>query len=199
MAQQHNINIHEENELQKIFELVSRNYYLFIIGVVSALMIAFVINKYLTPKFKITSTLLIKENPQQQNMSNVLSSSLFGSNKNLQDELLSVQSSSVIAQTIKNLDLPVSYYRKKGFQYRDAYKNVPFRVMYAHNHAQPINARFEINFGSGISFTLKAKGEKVSFYHFEENTIISQKKDWTFNHQGKLGKLIETPELSFII
>jgi capsular exopolysaccharide synthesis family protein len=199
MEPQRNIQFQEENDLQKILQLITRNYYLFIIGVVSALAIAFLINRYAIPIYKVTSSLLIKENQQQQNMSDVLSTNLFGTNKNLQNELLLVQSSPVITQTIKNLDLPVSYYRKKGFQYYDAYKNVPFRVMYAHNHVQPLGARFEVTFGKGNSFMLKAEGEKVSFYNFEENSIQNRKEDWTFKLQGKLGQLIENPELSFII
>lgn len=199
MAQKHTIHFQEENELQKIFEQISRNYYLFIIGVVSALIIAFLINKYSIPLYKATTSVLIKENQQQQKMSDVLNTNLFGTNKNLQNELLSVQSSPVIMQTVKNLDLAVSYYRKKGFQYFDAYKNVPFRVMYARNHVQPIGGRFEITFGSGNTFTLKGLGKQVWFYYYSDNSVKSQKENWTFERQSKLGQLIENEDVSFII
>lgn len=199
MEQQRKIHIQEETDIKKIIDLILRNYHLFIIGIVLALAIAFLINKYSIPKYKITSAVLIKENQQQQKMSDIINTNLFGTNKNLQNELLAIQSSEVISKTVKNLDLPVSYYRKKGFQFFDAYKNVPFKVLYAHKHLQPLGARFQITFDSDNTFTLKAEGKKVSFYQFEEDVIKSEKDDWTFEQSGKVGQLIETPELSFII
>jgi capsular exopolysaccharide synthesis family protein len=199
MEQQHKIHIQEENDIKKIIELIFRNYHLFIIGVVCALVLAFLYNRYSVPKYQITSSLLIRENQQQQKMSDVINTNLFGTNKNLQNELLAVQSSEVISKTIRNLDLPVSYFRKKSFQYFDAYKNVPFKVMYAHKHLQPLGARFQITFDSENTFKLKAEGKKVSFYQFEEDVIKGKKENWTFDQAGKVGQLIETPELSFII
>ncbi|NJO69302.1 MAG: polysaccharide biosynthesis tyrosine autokinase [Bacteroidetes bacterium] len=199
MSQTHNVNLQEENELQKIWEQVTRHYYLFIFGIVLALGIAFIINQYSTPVYKISSSILIKENQRQQDMGDFINSNLFGTNQNLQNELLLLKSSPVISQTIRNLDLPVSYYQKKGFQKVDAYKNVPFRVMYLRNHVQPVRVQFEITFSQGNSFRIKAESEEVALYHFEENVVKSEKADWVFHHEGKLGQLIETPDLSFII
>jgi capsular exopolysaccharide family len=198
--EQHNLRIQEENQAQKIYDLVIRNYRLFIIGVVLSLVVAFLINRYSIPSYKFRTSLIVKENSSQpQKMSDVLNTNLFGTNKNLQNELLTVQSSQVIEQTVRNLDLPIGYYRKKGFQFFDAYKDVPFRVMYAHNHMQPTGARFEITFGSGDSFSLKAEGKEVKFYSFEDDELKGSKEDWTFEFKGKLGQLIETSDLSFII
>jgi len=198
--EQHKIHIQEENEFQKIFEQVSRHYYLFIIGVVCALSIAFFINKYSTPIYKVNSSILIRDNQdQQKSMSEVINANLFGTNKNLQNELLTIQSSAVIMQTVKNLDLPVTYYRKDDFKYIDAYKNIPFKVLYPNNHVQPIGALFEISFKTDNSFTLKSYSKKVSFYHFGDNTYKGQKIEWSFKTSGKPGVLIENKDLSFII
>lgn len=200
MSQGHKLNIQEENELQKIYELIVRNYYLFVIGVVAALSIAFIMNRYLVPVYKISSSILIKENKEKQNMNDVINANIFGLNQNLQNELILLKSAPVITQTVKNLDLPLSYFRKKnGFQYIEAYKKVPFRVLYRHNHVQPIGALFCIKFQKGGVFDLSVDSKKIGLYHFEEEVWKGEKEDWAFHYQGKTGQLVESPDLSFIV
>jgi capsular exopolysaccharide synthesis family protein len=200
MTQLHNINVQEDNELEKIIEQISKKYYLFIIGVVFALAIAFVINRYSIPIYKVSASILIKEdNNQQKNVDDFLNNNLFGSKKRLQNELQILKSSKVIRETIKNLDLSVTYYRKRGFQYLDAYKDVPFKVLYPRNHVQPINAIFEISFQKADAFQIKSTSKKVAFYNFENNKFKGEKEDWSFRQNGKVGKLIESPDLNFFI
>lgn len=199
MHQNRNFNIQEENELQKTLEHILRHYYLFVWGIVLALGIAFIINRYVPPVYKVTSTILIKESEQNMNVGEFINNNIFGDNKNLQNELLMIQSFPVISQTIKNLDLPISYYRKKGFYYIDEYKNVPFKVLYQNNHNQPVGVRFKIKFLKDSTFFLSASSKNAVLYNFEKSRVSGKKKGWNFEVMGKIGKLIETPELSFII
>jgi len=120
-------------------------------------------------------------------------------NQNFQNELWVLKSSPVIEQTIKNLDLSVSYFRKKGFQYLDAYKNAPFHIVFQRNHVQPINVRFNISFVNKEYFQLRVESGKTSFYNFENNEILNQKENWSFLKSGKVGELIETSDLAFIV
>ena len=199
MNQFFNVNIQEENDLQKTIKLIFKNYYLFIIGVVLTMSIAFVINKYKLPIYRVTSSIRIKENQQEQKLGDYINSSLFGTKQNLQDELLILQSSPVIVQTVKNLDLSVNYFRKNGIKYLDSYKNVPFKVMYMHNHVQPVGALFEIKFEQGNTVHILAHSKKASFYNYEKDETFGEKTEWDFEYKGKVGQLIENPELSFII
>jgi tyrosine-protein kinase Etk/Wzc len=102
-------------------------------------------------------------------------------------------------QTIKNLDLSVSYYHKSGLQYLDAYKNVPFHIVFQQNHVQPINVRFHISFVNKEYFELRAESGRTSFYNFENDEIIYKKDSWSFIKSGKIGELIETSDLAFIV
>lgn len=199
MAQTHIVNINEENEFQKILEQIKKYYYLYLGGIIIALGIAFFFNQYSVPVYKITSSLIIRDNQNQQNLGDYLTSNLFGANENLQNELLLLKSSPVISQTIKNLDLPVTYFEKRGFQYFELYKNVPFKIMYQHNHDQPLGVRFEIKFHRDSSFSLVAKGEDVPLYNFEEEIIKDVREEWSYRTNGRVGQLIESPDLSFII
>jgi capsular exopolysaccharide synthesis family protein len=202
MSESPNINLQEENDLKKIAELILRNYKLFIAGIVVALGLAYFVNRFSIPVYKISSSVLIKEDKNQSggnDADNYLNSSLFRMNQNFQNELWVLKSSPVLEQAIKNLDLEVSYYSKKSFQYLDAYKDAPFHIVFELNHVQPINVRFYISFMNNEYFELRAESGKTSFYNFEKNEITYKKDIWNFLKNGKVGELIETPDLAFTV
>lgn len=202
MSESQNINLQEENDLKKITELILRNYKLFMAGIIVALGMAYLLNRFSIPVYKISSSVLIKEDKNQSggnDANNYLNSSLIRVNQSFQNELWVLKSSPVIEQTVKNLDLSVSYFRKKGFQYLDAYKNAPFHIVFRRNHVQPINVRFLISFINKEYFQLRAESGKTSFYNFENNEITYKKDSWSFVRNGKVGELIETSDLAFSV
>ncbi len=199
MSQSHNVHLQEENELYKIFEQISKHYLLFVFGVIIALSIAFVKNYFTIPSYKVTSSILVIENKEQKSMGDFINNSLFGTNENIQNELLLIQSDPLIKQTIINLDLPVNYYIKKDFRYFDSYKKVPFKVMYLRNHVQPMWTKFKVTFINENSFIISAEGKNVNFYNYEINRRISKQEEWVFETKAKTGQLIENKDLSFII
>lgn len=196
-----NINLQEDNDLKRAVELILRNYKLFIFGLVVTFGLAIFANYFSIPVYQISSSILIKEdeNQSRSNMNDFLNSSLFGKNQNFQNELWVLKSIPVIAQTVSNLDLTVSYYKKYMFQNVDAYKDVPFKVLYSKNHIQPLNIVFQITFLKGGGIKLKTDSQKVNFYNFSTNEYKYEKEDWSFDGFGKVGKLIETPDFAFII
>lgn len=197
-----NVNVQEENEFKRILELFLRNYKLFVVTTTIAIALAFLINRYSKPVYKISSSILIKENTSQQNRSDVndfLNSSLFGKNENFQNELWVIKSTPIIEQTIKNLNIEITYYQKEGFRYLDAYQNIPFQVFYLSDHPQPINVKFLITFLDTGYFQISAKSKIASFYNYKTDRITHQKKNWIFLKKCRFGELIETNDLGFII
>jgi|ERR1035437_3092690 capsular exopolysaccharide synthesis family protein len=202
MSLSQNINLQEENDLKKITELISRNYKLFIAGILVACGLAYIVNRFSIPVYEISSSVLIKEDTKQsmgKDANDYLNSSLLRMNQNFQNELWVLKSSPVIEQTIENLDLSVSYYHKSGFQYIDAYKNAPFHIVFQRNHVQPINVMFHISLVDKEHFELRAESGKTSFYNFENNEIAYKKDSWSFLKNGKVGEVIENSDLSFIV
>jgi tyrosine-protein kinase Etk/Wzc len=202
MEQSQNIEIKEENDLKKLSELIVKNRRLFILWAIVAIGLAFFINLFTVPIYRISSSILIKENKTQQNSSGVndfLNSSLFGKNQNFQNELWVLKSSTVIEQVVRDLGLEVTYYHKERLQYRDAYQNAPFQVFFLSNHPQPVDVIFKISFLEDGTFQLKAESKKATFYNFTTDEITHQKSRWNFSIKGKFGELIETADLSFII
>ena len=202
MSQRRNINVQDENDFKKVVGLFFRNFKLFTISLIIAIALAFFINHYSIPVYKISSSILIKENKAQQSsgdVNNFLNSSLFGNNQNFQNELWVLKSSPVMEQTVRDLDLLVNYYEKSDFKYQDAYQNIPFRVIFIKDHPQPINVKFELTFLIDGYFNLKAKSKEAVFYNFETGQAAKIKDRWSFNKNGIFGELIETDDLAFII
>jgi len=202
MTSMQNINYQEDNDFKKIVELVLRNYLLYIVCLCLAMGSAFLVNKYTVPIYQISASVLIKEDSKQGgsgNMNDYLNSSLFGRNQNFQNELWVLQSTPVIEQTIRNLDLSISYFKKYYFKEIDAYNRTPFRVMFDRKHVQPLNVQFHIIFQKDDNFLIKAETEKVYFFNYSENSYKYEKDNWAFQRYGKFGKLIQTDDLAFII
>lgn len=203
MDQSHNLNLHEENNLKKLAELFTRNKKLFIFCFVAAIGLAYLINHFSSPVYQVSSSILIKENNEmrqdQNQINNYLNSTLFGRNQNFQNELWVIKSAPVIERTIRNLDLSVNYYEKKGFKYHDAYHEVPFQVFYLGNHTQPLNVKFKINVQRNGSLQLSASAKKVSFCNLETNEITHKRENWSFTKSCRFGDLIETPDMAFVI
>lgn len=202
MHQSERINMQEENDLKRISEMVFRNYKLFFLSIIISICLAFLINRQSIPVYKISSSILIKENqtqPGTREANDFINSTLFGQNQNFQNELWVIKSSPVIEQTIKNLDLEVTYYCKKGFRFIDDFQNAPFQVLYLPNHAQPLNVKFKLSFIDENHFQLIAESKNVSFYNFETDQITHQKENWIFTKNSKFGDLIENSDLAFIV
>ncbi|MBN1186866.1 MAG: polysaccharide biosynthesis tyrosine autokinase [Bacteroidales bacterium] len=202
MLKPQNNPIQEDTDIKNIIELVSRNYKFFTISIIVALTLAFMANHFMIPIYKVSSSLLINENdrrPQGVNVNDFLYSNLLIGNQNFQNELWVLKSSPVIEQTIRNLDLSVNYYFKEGFQYKDAYENIPFRIMFLRDHVQPVNVRFNVSILDNKNFQIMAKSKKAVFQKIDNNRGSYQKDDWFFEQHGTFGKLIETPDMAFAI
>lgn len=202
MTPNQNFKFQEDNELKKISDLFLRNYKLFILWILIAFAVAFSINQYTIPVYKITSSILIKEKNQKPEggvVNDFLNSSLFFNNQNFQNELWVIKSTPVIEQTIRNLDLAVTYYSKNGLQYSDAYKNTPFKVSFLSDHPQPLDVKFKITFVDDNNFKIEAEDKDVMFYNFGKEELSHKKERWNLVKEASFGELIETDDASFII
>lgn len=202
MQKLQNTIINQENDFSKTLEMVRRNYKFFLSSIIIALVLTFFLNKFTIPKYEISSSLMIRDDKNsatRNDMSDFLNSSLLGTNRNFQNELWMLKSSPVIEQTVNNLNLTINYFQKKAFYYQDAYETVPFRILFLKNHVQPIHVKFFVSLQNNGNFNLYAADKNVSLYNYEAQKVVAEKTDWTFEYNGKTGKLIETPDMSFIL
>ncbi len=191
----------DDPDFAKIINIISRNYKAFILCLLVSLGIAFLVNQFTIPVYKVASSLLIKEEKQllDQNTNEFLKSSLFGINQNFQNELWVLRSTQVIEQTIKNLGLNVGYYKKHGLRSQNAYKETPFRILLFYNHVQPVDVRFKISLVDSNNIRVEAQQKKVAIVDFKNNEVVATRKNWKFEEYGRIGEMIETEDAAFIV
>ena len=116
----------ENFQIVNLFKIIFRNIRIIIPCVILAVGIAYVYNRYAIPVYKVSSTILIKEDAKNNGSndgSRFINSNLLARTQNLQNELMILKSYPTIEQTVKNLDLEVAYYEYKDYQYHNAYKD----------------------------------------------------------------------------
>ncbi|HLO60085.1 MAG TPA: polysaccharide biosynthesis tyrosine autokinase [Bacteroidales bacterium] len=201
---QSQIAVQEESDLKRALGLFTRNYKLLLICAVISIALAYFYNRIAVPVYYSKAALLIENNDQPQmrggsSSEEYINMDLFGRNQSFQNELYVLKSTPVIEQTIKNLDLSVNYLLKNRFRYFDAYKNLPFKIVFLKEHVQPVNVRFLVSLHKGNKYTVKVEKTNALFTNlYTENNTYS-KEGWTFEKTGKYGDLIETNDLAFVI
>jgi tyrosine-protein kinase Etk/Wzc len=165
----------------KDFILKALSYkYLYIASIVLCLGVAFLVNIFLPTVYEVNSII----GPTEDKRSSLLGSNdLFGGmggyeqNRNLENDVTSLNSFSLASTTIWNMNLEVGCFREKNNilgQSSQIYNESPFTVNIGKSHIQPINVRFYIDILTDNSYRLRCTGKDVSLYNYVDNQIISE-------------------------
>lgn len=155
---------------------VMEKWYLFAICVVLALVVAFFVNRYAAPKYEATASLLIKTNNDM--MSNLGMGTMFmrTGNEDFQNAIGTIQSYTVTKQTLKAMNMYVSYYQKLNFRYNDIYTDSPFEVMLDITKPQPTGLVLEVQMLDNTKYELTyAARSNVSVYDYVKDEILDKK------------------------
>lgn len=186
----------------KIIRLIIRNIWIIIACAILTMGFAFLYNRYEIPTYKVSATLLLKEdlgNSRSNGESRFINSDLLARNQNMQNELEIIKSYPTIEQTVKNLDLEVSYYEYKNYQYSNAYKAAPFKVFIFKEHPQLVGPIFNIILNSDGTYTLNVEKQDATVHSYSSLKNIGEKKDFELNLKGNVGQIIETDDFKFLI
>lgn len=196
MQDQNNFNI------QKIIQLVFRNLWIIIPCIIISVGVAYVYNKYALRYYRVSSSLLIKEDLKtggSYNGVSFINNDLLSSKQNLQNELMILKSYPMIERTVKNLDLEVTYYEYLDYQYYNAYKWAPFKVVFFKDHPQLIETQFDIHFNTDGSYQIQVKKQDANIFNYNENQKLGEIEDLELNLSGNIGEILETPNLKFLV
>lgn len=103
----------------------------FLLCLIVSLLCAFLINWLSQPLFKATSSLMVVE---PKDVNNAVSELLYGQeffgtmSKNLENEAYVIQSFENVENTLKDLELNVTYYLEENVRISELYKNSPIKV-----------------------------------------------------------------------
>jgi len=138
-----NSNTGEETiDIKKIFLRMLEFWPWFVASVIIALACTWAINKLSAPAYKASASVLIKDDSKRPvRQSNLVASfDIFGSQKNLQNEIGILVSNLLNQQTVLDLDLYIKYmYENKYGRKYDLYRNSPFILIPDTSVAQLIN------------------------------------------------------------
>jgi len=177
-----NNNIDSQSEAFNIKEFISEalSYkYLYIASFIICLLIAFLVSKLSPTVYEVNSTI----GPVGDKRSSLLGSNdLFSGlgalaeSRNLENDVNSLNSFSLVSTTIKNLNLEIGYFEGKTGFFREpsqVYLGNPYTVSIDKSHIQPINVRFRIDILDDQTYRLTASEDKADYYNYIDNAVVS--------------------------
>ena len=162
-----------------IFSALQYKYY-YVASFVVALSIAFMINKFSPVVVRVNSIIGPVEDKQSSLRG---SSTIFNAGggysqvRNLENDINSLSSFSLVSATIKTLNLEVGYFTDKTNilgRPRQIYSGSQYIVNIDKSHIQPINARFYIKFIDDKSYRLKSSENEATLYNYVDNISVDR-------------------------
>jgi capsular exopolysaccharide synthesis family protein len=177
--------------------------YLYIACAIICFVIAFMVNKFSPTVYEVNSVI----GPVDDKRSSLLGSNdLFSGlgalaeSRNLENDINSLNSFSLVATTIKNLNLEVGYYNGKSnlFQKpRQVYLGNMYSVSIDKSHIQPINAKFHVLILDDQSYRLTASEDNIAFYNYIDNTVVSDKNTLKVDTICRFNETVSSPYFKF--
>lgn len=161
--------------------------YFYIISLVIFIAATHLYNKYTTKEYEVTSTI----GPVKDSRATLLASdNMFAGNnnniaprRNIEDDVNSLSSYSLILNTLKDLGFQTAYYSEnKGFlkQTREIYESSPFKVTMDKSHTQPLDCKMYVQPLSDSTYLLRIPEQTVSLYNYIDNRVLAE--EVTFKH-----------------
>tara|TARA_R110001583_G_scaffold8896_2_gene41983 strand:- start:33747 stop:36224 length:2478 start_codon:yes stop_codon:yes gene_type:complete len=212
------------NILKWIYLFLSK-WYWFVGFIFIGLLVAYFVNRYTIPIYKVDATVLIKSESQGNMSEEMAMMSGFSTPdmQNFQNQIILLKTESLILNTLENLDFNVSYYSKeklstkesnsvrifqvlnqtffsKGkYREEELYLDKPFKVILDMTHVQPVGVRFYLEKNNDGKLHIVAKGENVILHDFLNKQDIGQLSSFQVNEPVEIGKKIVDENYSFTI
>ena len=125
----------EELSLKELISDYTKYWYLFVISIIVAYLIALLLFRYETPVYETQATIIAKDGRSGGGELSALSDLSFIANiqdrKKMASEIVIISSRKIISKAVKALDLNVSYYTEGNIKRTEIYKNRnPIKVTY---------------------------------------------------------------------
>jgi len=181
----------ETLDLKVIIIKILSYWYLFAIGIVVALILGFIYNRYTPSVYQTSASVFIKEDKMGIDPTSMMTGLTFKSNINIDNEIGILQSFSLKEKTIKELEFfNVSYYVKGRVATRELYKETPFNVELDYDTAQVVGVNYQIEFIDNGQYRLKSKEGRKSVYDYNKDQNIGVKEVQDFEGVYKLGEWV---------
>jgi capsular exopolysaccharide synthesis family protein len=181
----------DDIDISGLMREISERRLWFIISLIFCMSLSFLYIKFKLPVYEASASVLIQESNQPaMKVEDFLMGDLFGDQANIATEKGIIGSRSVMFQTIRELDLGVSYYNTSVLPYLPRYKKQPFIVVVDSTSVIPgwiYDKPFSLSFVNDKSFKISISTEDDS------------KKEFSYNAVHDFGKRIITDQFQFLV
>ncbi|MCB2208711.1 MAG: polysaccharide biosynthesis tyrosine autokinase [Bacteroidetes bacterium] len=203
----YNAMVKDEIYLKKIALKYLNNWYWFMISVVIFLLIAFLYNRYSPTIYTVSTSILIESKKQESPLTgtgfsedNVFQGfGAMGVDRNINNQMVILQSRPLINRTLNELEYEVSYYSVGRIKKVERYNEAPFIVSWDVEHPQVIGTEFALQFLPNGKIQLSANDENVKIFNYQTDKLLQQLPELRFTKEVEIGELIATDYFSFRI
>ena len=130
-------------DIKQLIYICLNHWYLFVICVIVALAIGFVVNRYTKNVYQTSGTVLIKSD--QSFDPTALMTNLNTGKSNVENEMAILRSYSLVERTIKKMNMEVTYLEKGRINTFELYKTAPFDVDFDRSVPQTVGLVYEVS------------------------------------------------------
>ena len=157
-----------------LFKLL-RYWYIFPFTIILSLVISFFYIKTTTPVYRISSSILIKDEHSLMDPDAIIQNAVspFSSmtEYKLRNEIEILNSYQLTERTLKELDFSISYFKKDKYRLAELYNSSPFIIKYDSSHVQPVNIDIYLEKLNDEACHIWASGEYVGLYLFDIDEV----------------------------
>jgi len=147
---QNNIQQEDTIDIKKFIFKILYNWYWFAISAFITLSIAYFINRYTDPTYKVNASILIKDKNASGGIESIIQEIGFMSRrlmkKEVENEIGILSSYTLAKNTIEELDFGISYFSVGRIREPEAYKNTPFYVVLDTNKTNLANYKVDVTY-----------------------------------------------------
>ena len=193
----------QEVNLKLFLQKVYKHKKFFLISIGSAVLLALLYIALATPKYEVATSILIDPSGSNRALGEsqyvVGGVSLIEMEKNLYNEIGIIKSFSLINQTIKELNLDISYYEPGWLKGKERYGDLPFVVLMDRDKPQLLNVPFEIEFVSDTRFKVEIDADDFEVYDPKSESIHDVKRSIALSKNYGFGEPIFHEYFSFTL
>ncbi len=179
--------------------------YLYIASFLICVAAAFAINKASQKVYSVSSIIGPIEDKRASLLeSNNLFSGMgeFNQGRNLENDINSLNSFSLVSSTIKSLNLEIGYFTEKKIILKKShqiYPGSPISVNIDKSHIQPINLKIYVQILNDRSCRIRSEGDDVTLYNYVDNNTISSHEVLNIDTICNFNETISNPKYKFSI
>ncbi|HFB62058.1 MAG TPA: hypothetical protein ENJ69_03645, partial [Bacteroidetes bacterium] len=195
-----NIQQEENIDIKALVFKFSRHWYLFVISIFVAIIVAFLFNKYTNPEYEVSSTVLVKDNKSKLDPSALLGIGLSNTQQNIENEIGKLSSFTLAYRSVRKLHFEVSYFEKEGLMTKEMYKTAPFEIVFDTTVPQAVGLKYDLKFLNKNEYSLEAEGELIQKYNYAKRKFEEGQIDKvSFKGKFRFGQEVRSPYNRFKI